>query len=315
MALDLAGGDLVAMTDLTPETLRQILDTADVLKAERQRGQPHPLLVGRSLAMIFQKPSTRTRVSFETGMAQLGGQAITLNERDIGIGTRESVEDIALVLSRYCDLITARVRDHETVTELARHATVPVINALSDVEHPLQTLADLQTIREKKGRLREVRVTWVGDGNNVCHSLMYGCAMSGARMTVVTPPGYEPDQTIRSEVEQIAWEHGGSLSVTDDVTEGVRDAEVVYTDVWTSMGQEEEAQERRERFRGYQVDERMMGLTDPRSIVMHCLPAHYGEEIAYETSRRPGSAIFDQAENRLHTQKAVLVLLAGRHRR
>ncbi len=315
MALDLTGGDLVAMTDLTPETLRQILDTADVLKAERQRGQPHPLLVGRSLAMIFQKPSTRTRVSFETGMAQLGGQAITLNERDIGIGTRESVEDIALVLSRYCDLITARVRSHETVAELARHATVPVINALSDLEHPLQTLADLQTIREKTGRLREVRITWVGDGNNVCHSLMHGCAMSGARMTVVTPPGYEPDESIRAEAEQTAWEHGGSLSVTHDVAEGVQDAEVVYTDVWTSMGQEAEAEERRERFADYRVDEALMARTDPRSIVMHCLPAHYGEEITYETARRPRSAIFDQAENRLHTQKAVLVLLAGRHRR
>ncbi len=312
MALNLAGGNLVAMTDLTPETLRQLLDTADVLKAERQRGQPHPLLIGRSLAMIFQKPSTRTRVSFETGMAQLGGQAINLNERDIGIGTRESVEDIALVLSRYCDLIMARVREHQTVVDLARHASVPVINALSDLEHPLQTLADLQTIREKMGRLHEVRITWVGDGNNVCHSLMYGCAMSGARLRVVTPPGYEPSERIVAEAEQIAWEHGGNLSVTNDIEAGVRDAEVVYTDVWTSMGQEAETAERLERFRPYQVNERMMSLTSPRSIVLHCLPAHYGEEIAYETSRRPGSAIFDQAENRLHTQKAVLVTLAGR---
>lgn len=312
MALDLAGGDLVAMTDLTPESLRQLLDTADVLKAERQRGQSHPLLVGRSLAMIFQKPSTRTRVSFETGMAQLGGQTVNLNERDIGIGTRESVEDIALVLSRYCDLIMARVREHDTVAQLAKYATVPVINALSDLEHPLQTLADLQTIREKIGRLKDVRVSWVGDGNNVCHSLMYGCAMSGSRLTVVTPPGYEPDEGIVGAAEQIAWEHGGSLSVTNDVQLGVRDAEVVYTDVWTSMGQEEESARRLEDFREYQVNEKMMAVASPRSIVLHCLPAHYGEEIAYDTSRRPGSAIFDQAENRLHTQKAVLVLLAGR---
>lgn len=307
----LRGCDLLTIDGLDATMLRRVLDTADQLKLERHRGQAHPLLAGRTLAMIFQKPSMRTRVSFETGMTQLGGHAICLSHDDVRLGERESVEDAAIVLSRYVDLIMARTFDHDDVAELARHATVPVINGLSDHEHPCQALADLQTIREHKGRLEGLRLVYAGDGNNVAHSLMHAAALSGMDMVVVTPPGHGPDPEVRRRAAESARGHGGSITVGHDLEAAARGADVLYTDVWASMGQEDEAAERRASFRDYQLNQRVLAAADARCIILHCLPAHYGEEITYELSRTNRSAIFDQAENRLHAQKALMVLLAG----
>jgi ornithine carbamoyltransferase len=310
MAVDLKGRSLVSVRDFSAEEIWHVLKTAEALKRERQRGDERPLLAGKTLAMIFQKPSLRTRVSFEAGMTQLGGHAIYLAPSDIKLGDRETIEDIAIVLSRYADIIMARVFGHEIVEDLAKHATVPVINGLSDREHPCQILADLQTIHEKKGRLERLHTVFVGDGNNVAHSLLYGGARVGMHVTVATPPGFEPDPDIVADAKRLAADTGAELTITNDVRTAVRGADVIYTDVWASMGQEAEAAARREKFRAYQVNANLMTLADPHATILHCLPAHYGEEIDYETSRLPGSAIFDQAENRLHAQKALMVLLA-----
>ncbi|UCG15834.1 MAG: ornithine carbamoyltransferase [Phycisphaerales bacterium] len=311
MATNLTGRSFVNMTDFSPEELWEVLKTAEALKLERYRGQPHPLLAGKTLAMIFQKPSLRTRVSFETGMTQLGGHAIYLAPTDIKLGQRETTEDIALVLSRYADLIMARTFGHDIVEDLARHATCPVINGLSDREHPCQIVADLQTVWEKKARLDGLKLAYVGDGNNVAHSLMYGGALTGMHVSVATPAGFEPDRAILSESQAIASTTGGSVAVGNDVSVLAKDADVLYTDVWASMGQEDEAEARRAKFKGYQVNAGLLSVARPDAVVLHCLPAHYGEEIDHETSRLPNSAIFDQAENRLHAQKAIMVLLAG----
>ncbi len=310
MAVSLKGRSLVSLKDFSREEILEILHTADTLKLERFRGQTHPLLAGKTLAMIFQKPSLRTRVSFEAGMTQLGGHAIYLSPTDISIGQREPTEDIARVLSRYCDIIMARTFGHDIVVDLATHATVPVINGLSDEEHPCQVLADLQTIGEKKGRLEGLKLAYVGDGNNMTHSLMFGCAQVGMHMTAVTPPNYEPDAKICAEAAAMGKENNCTIEAVTDLS-GVADADVVYTDAWASMGQESEAAERRERFADYQVNAKFMASAKPSAIIMHCLPAHYGEEIDFESSRTPNCVIFDQAENRLHAQKALMVLLAS----
>jgi ornithine carbamoyltransferase len=310
MAVNLRGRSLVSLSDLSREALLQILETARLLKLERFRGQPHPLLAGKTLGMIFQKPSMRTRVSFEAGMTQLGGHAIYLAPSDIGLGTRESAEDVGIVMSRYCDIVMARVFGHDIVEGLAKHATVPVINGLSDREHPCQALADLLTIHEKVGRFAGVRAVYVGDGNNVAHSLMYGAALAGIDMVVATPPGFEPNRAITESAKRLAA-GASAIEVTNDVKAACRGAHVIYTDVWASMGQEKEAESRREKFRGYQVNGALVKIAAPGVVILHCLPAHYGEEIDYATSRLPTSAIFDQAENRLHAQKALMVLLAG----
>jgi ornithine carbamoyltransferase len=311
MAVSLKGRSLVSLKDFSTEEVLQVLRTAEMLKLERLRGQPHPLLAGKTLAMIFQKPSLRTRVSFEAGMTQLGGHAIYLGPADISLGQRETAEDIALVLSRYCDIIMARVFGHHLVEDLAGHAGVPVINGLSDEEHPCQVLADLQTVLEKKGRFAGLKFVYVGDGNNMCHSLMYGCARVGMDFVAVTPPNYRPLDRVTTEAAAIGKQNGCSITATSDIAEGVSGADVVYTDVWASMGQEAEAQERARHFRPYQVNAKLMAHAKRDAIILHCLPAHYGEEIDYETTRAPGSAIFDQAENRLHAQKALMVLMAG----
>jgi ornithine carbamoyltransferase len=310
MAVSLKGRNLVSLKDFSREEILEILRTADTLKLERFRGQAHPLLAGKTLAMIFQKPSLRTRVSFEAGMTQLGGHAIYLAPSDISIGQREPTEDIAKVLSRYCDIIMARTFGHDIVVDLATHATVPVINGLSDEEHPCQVLADLQTIGEKKGRLEGLKLVYVGDGNNMTHSLMFGCAQVGMHMTAVTPPNYEPDAKICAEAAAMGKKNNCTIEAVTDLS-GVANADVVYTDTWTSMGQEAEAAERRIHFAGYQVNAKLMASASPSAIIMHCLPAHYGEEIDFATSRTPNCVIFDQAENRLHAQKALMVLLAG----
>ena len=226
------------------------------------------------------------------------------------MGKRETTEDIAIVLSRYCDIIMARVFGHDIVLDLAKYATVPVINGLSDEEHPCQVLADLQTVYEKKGRLAGLKLAYVGDGNNMAHSLMFGCARVGMNMTAITPAGYEPLDRVCAEAAGIGAENGCTIEATTDIESGMKGADVVYTDVWASMGQEAEAKERAERFAPYQVNMKLMSLADPKAIVLHCLPAHYNEEIDYETTRSQNSAVFDQAENRLHAQKALMVLLA-----
>ncbi|MDY7109111.1 MAG: ornithine carbamoyltransferase [Planctomycetota bacterium] len=311
MAVDLRRRNLVSIRDLTAEELWEILKTAEALKLEQLRGQAHPLLAGKTLGMIFQKPSLRTRVSFEVGMTQLGGHAIYLAPADISLGKRETTEDIALVLSRYCDMLMARVFGHDIIVDLAQHATVPVINGLSDLEHPCQILADLQTMWEKKGGLTGLNVVYSGDGNNVAHSLMYGAALLGMNLTVVTPPDYEPNADILGESRAIAEANACTIAVSTDLMEACRGADVIYTDVWASMGQEAEAEERRNFFMPYQVNGKLLDVADGEAIIMHCLPAHYGEEIEYDVSRTPHSVIFDQAENRLHAQKALMALVGA----
>ncbi len=310
MAVSLQGRSLVSLKDFTSEEILEIIRTADTLKLERLRGQTHHLLAGKTLGMIFQKPSLRTRVSFEAGMTQLGGHAIYLAPSDISLGQRETTEDIAMVLSRYCDLIMARVFGHDIVVDLAKYATVPVINGLSDEEHPCQVLADLQTVYEKKGGFHGLKLAYVGDGNNMAHSLMYGCARVGMNMTAITPKGYEPLERVVAEAAAIGRENDCTIEATTDREAGVDGADVVYTDVWASMGQESEAADRAKIFADYQVNAKLMAYADHKAMILHCLPAHYDEEIDYATTRHQYSAIFDQAENRLHAQKALMVLLA-----
>jgi len=299
------------MKDLSGNEILAILDRAAEMKADRTGLYRQAPLAGKTLAMIFQKPSLRTRVSFEAGMTLLGGHAIYLAPSDIKLGQRETTEDIAIVLSRYVDLIMARVFGHDVVEDLARHATCPVINGLSDFEHPCQILADLLTIRERKGSLKGLHATYIGDGNNVAHSLMYGAARVGMNMTIATPPGFEPKPKVISESQEIGRQTGSAIRVLNDPVEAAKGADVLYTDVWASMGQEAEAEARRAKFRGFQINARLMEPAKPDAIILHCLPAHYGEEIDYATSRTPNSAIFDQAENRMHAQNALMVMLAG----
>ncbi len=311
MAVNLLRRNLVSVNDLSAEEIWQLLKTAETLKLETHRGQAHPLLAGKTLGMIFQKPSLRTRVSFETGMTQLGGHAIYLSPTDISLGKRETTEDIAIVLSRYCDIIMARVFGHDIIEDLAKYATVPVINGLSDMEHPCQILADLLTIYEKKGVITGLEMVYSGDGNNVAHSLMYGAAILGMNLTVVTPKGYEPDEAILKESREIAEATACEIRLSNDLLESCRGADVIYTDVWASMGQEEEAEERKKLFAPYQVNGKLLEVADDQAIILHCLPAHYGEEIDYEVSRTPNSVIFDQAENRLHAQNALMVSIGA----
>jgi ornithine carbamoyltransferase len=310
MAQNLKGRNLVSMKDLSGEEIVRVLDTADKLKADKKAGRIEPVLAGKTLVMIFQKPSLRTRVSFETGMTLLGGHAIYLAPTDIKLGQRETTEDIAIVVSRYADLIMARTFGHDIVEDLARHATCPVINGLSDREHPCQILADLQTVREKKGKLAGLHMVYSGDGNNVAHSLLYGCARVGMNLTVVTPPGYEPDAGIVAEAREIGNGTGARVAVSNDLVCSAKGADVIYTDVWASMGQEAEAEKHKTEFAAYQVNAKLISLADPEAIILHCLPAHYGEEITYDVSRTPNSAIFDQAENRMHAQNALMVLVS-----
>jgi ornithine carbamoyltransferase len=291
----------------TLDLLRLALD----LKRDHARGRAEPRLRGKTLAMIFQKPSLRTRVSFEAGMTQLGGHAIYLGPEDIRLGKRETTEDIALVLSRMCDLIMARVFGHDIVVELARWATVPVINGLSDLEHPCQILGDLLTLLERKGHVDGLRLAFIGDGNNVANSLLHAGALMGMDVTVASPRGYECPKRVVDDARRLARASGATLTLVSDPRAAAKDADAVYTDVWASMGQEAEVARRQKAFAGYQVNAALMKLARPDAVILHCLPAHYGEELDYRTSRTPNSAIIDQAENRLHAQKALMVTLAG----
>ena len=304
--------DFLTLADQSPAALGDLLALARALKAERQTGGNGPLLAGRTLGMIFQKPSLRTRVSFEMAMEHLGGHAVYLSPEEIQLGKRESVADVARVLSRYVDAIMARVFAHDDVVALAQWASVPVINGLSDYSHPCQGLADLLTIQEHLGTLAGVRLAYVGDGNNVLASLLFGAALTGMALSAATPPGYVPDPEVVARAEGLARGTGATLRIVTDPAEAVAGAQVVYTDTWTSMGQEAEAAARREAFRGYQVNAALLAGADVDVGVMHCLPAHRGEEITDEVADGPHSWLFDQAENRLHAQKAVLVDLLTR---
>jgi len=296
--------DLVRIADLTPAEIGTILALAGRLKRALRAGRPHRLLAGRTLAMIFEKPSLRTRVTFEVGMVQLGGAAIHLAPADIRLGERESAGDIARNLERWVDLVMARTFSHQSIVDLARAARVPVINGLSDLHHPCQVLADCFTLLEHRGKLRGLRVAFVGDGNNMVHSWMDAAARLGFDFVLACPPGYEANPAITAEA-------GPRVHVTSDVATAVRGADVVYTDAWTSMGQEDEAETRRRAFRPYQVNEDVLRTAGPQALVMHCLPAHRGEEITDAVLDGPQSVVFDQAENRLHVQKAIMVWLAG----
>ena len=301
---------LLALKDYSREDLEEVFALARDLKARPQ--DYRDALRGKTLAMVFQKPSTRTRVSFETGMFQLGGHALYLGADAIQLNRGETVADTARVLSRMVDAIMARVFAHQDVLDLARHGTVPVINGLSDLLHPCQALADYLTLLERRGSFRALKMAYVGDGNNVCHELMMGAVKLGMSFAAACPAGYEPNQLIVKSATREAQRFGAPApAFAGDPMEAVDGADVVYTDTWTSMGQEAEAEVRREAFQGYMVTPEMMAAAGPQAVFMHCLPAHRGEEVAAEVIDGPQSVVFEQAENRLHVQKAILILLLG----
>jgi ornithine carbamoyltransferase len=309
MAIQMKGKSLASLYDLTREEMEQIFKTSELLKLQNLRGQEHPVLKGKTLAMIFEKPSTRTRVSFEVGMWQLGGYALYLSSTDLQLGRGETVGDTAQVLSRYVHGIMARVFAHQTILDLVKYSRVPVINGLSDFSHPCQGLADLFTVYEKKGRLEGLKLAYVGDGNNVAHSLLYGCSKMGMNITLGCPKGYEPDPKVVSQAKEEAKRTGCEVKVVQDPKEAVKGADVIYTDVWASMGKEKEREERVKILKPYQVNPELVKEAKGDYIFMHCLPAHRGEEVTNEVADSKDSVIFDQAENRMHTQKAILALV------
>ncbi len=297
---------LLKLSDLSTKEIMKILNLADQLKYERKHGIEHHLLKGKTLGMIFQKSSTRTRVSFEVGMYELGGSALFLSNRDLQIGRGEPVEDTARVLSRYLSGIMIRTFEQKEVEDLAKYGSIPIINGLTDYAHPCQVLADLLTIREKKGKLAGLKLCFVGDGNNMANSLIVGCIKVGMKVAVACPHGYEPDADI------IKWAHEeGDLLITDNIEEAVNGSDVLYTDVWSSMGMEAEIEERKRVFKNYQINTELLTFANEGCMVLHCLPAHRGEEITAEVIEAHADEIFEEAENRLHAQKAVLVLTMG----
>ena len=301
--------DFIAIADYSPEALQEMLDLAIKLKKEYLASGNSPLLKGKVLAMIFQKPSLRTRVSFDMAMRHLGGDALYLSPAEIGLGKREAISDIARVLSGYVEAIMARVFEHQHVIELAKWSTVPVINGLSDYNHPCQAMADALTIYEKFGPLKGLNITFIGDGNNVAVSLMHICSKLGANFTIASPEGYDLPANTINLAKQFASKSGSKLTFVRDPHQAVQNAQVIYTDTWTSMGQEEETEQRLKIFPPYQVNSQLVSEASPDVIVMHCLPAHRGQEITDEVADGPHSALFPQAHNRLHAQKAILVKL------
>ena len=305
----LKGKDMLSIHDLSVDEVQEILALAKELKAKQKAGVPHKILKGKTLGMIFEKSSTRTRVSFETGMYQLGGQALFLSNRDLQLGRGEPIRDTARVLSRYLDGIMIRTFGHDRVEELAKWADIPVINALTDLLHPCQVLTDLLTIEEYKGKnLKGLKMAYVGDGNNMTNSFLYGCAKVGMTFVAATPEDYRPDATVFKNALEDAKETGASLSLVTDPHEAVKDADIVVTDTWASMGQEAEHEARKKIFAPYQVNKELLEAADKRVIVMHCLPASRGEETTEEVLEANADVIFDEAENRLHTQKAIMAL-------
>jgi len=299
----LAHRHLISLHDLTPLEIDFLLKLAHEVRAAPARYSN--ALEGRTLAMVFEKASLRSRVTFELAINQLGGRSLYLGSEEVDLGKREAVKDVARNLSRWMDVIVARVHYHQTVIELAEHATIPVINGLSDFEHPCQALGDFMTLLECKGRLVDVTLAWVGDGNNVAHSLIYGAARLGVHMHMATPPGYEPDRSVVAEAKR----EGGDVTLTHDPAEAVAGADVVYTDVWTSMGEEQEAKARQEIFRSYQVNSQLMRAAGPQALFMHCQPARRGEEVTDDIMDSPRSMVYNQSENRLHMQKAIFLAL------
>ncbi|HLF25168.1 MAG TPA: ornithine carbamoyltransferase [Anaerolineae bacterium] len=300
----------LSLADLTPHELPRLLDLAVALKTEWKKGGNPPYLQGKTLGMIFQKPSLRTRISFDMAMLQLGGHALYLSPNEIQLGQRESVADVARVLGRYVDAIMARVFSHKDVLELARYAGVPVANGLSDYSHPCQGLADLLTVYERFGKFKGIKIAYIGDGNNVANSLIFGCTLLGADFAIASPIGYEITGDVVAKAQAFAVKSGSNLYFSHDPNEAVREADVIYTDVWTSMGQEAETQKRLEVFSPrYQINAALVAKARRNAIVMHCLPAHRGQEITDEVADGPQSVLWDQAENRMHAQKAILVEL------
>lgn len=301
----LVGKDLLSLDDLDTLQLHALLDTAQYYKAHRE---VRPL-TGKTLGLLFRKASTRTRVSFMVAMYHLGGEAIDLNPNVIQVGRGESVKDTARVLSRYVDALAIRTFEQAELEEFADYCSIPVINALTDLEHPCQILADLLTVKETFGALKGLTMTYVGDGNNIVHSLLLGCAKVGMNLKVATPSGYEPLSAVVARAQEISTETDCTISLLEDPQEAAKDAHALYTDVWASMGQEEESEIRQKAFAGYQINDALCALANPKAIVLHCLPAHRGEEISEEALEGPQSRVWDQAENRLHAQKAILAAL------
>lgn len=303
----LKGQDFLTLANFSSELIKDLLQKAKKLKTSHLLGEETNVLKGKILGLIFDKPSTRTRVSFEAGMLQLGGQALYLNGQDLQLGRGEPISDTAKVLSHYVDALMIRTFSHRTVEELAQHASIPVINGLTDLDHPCQALADLLTIQEEKGKLEGIKMTYVGDGNNVAHSLMMAAGKMGMDLTVATPKGYEPAAEILYAAQSFAKESGGNIKITANANEAVLGADVIYTDVWTSMGQEAENEQRLKDFQPFQVNEELVKGAKKDFIFLHCLPAHRGEEVTTEVIDGHSSYVFQQAGNRLHVQKALLV--------
>ena len=309
MAVNMKGKDLISIHDLTLEEVNQIFEVSKTLKEKLYTGESHRVLEGKTLGMIFTKPSTRTRISFETGIYQLGGIGMYFGPNDLQLGKSESIADTAKVLSRYLSGIMIRTFAHQDVIDLAEGASIPVINGLTDLLHPCQVLADLFTILEKKGKLQGLKLAYIGDGNNMAHSLLNGCSKVGMNISIASPSGYKPDTEIVNNAKQNAKYMGSKVEILDDPVKAVKNADVVYTDVWASMGQEAEAAERKKKFMKYQVNSKLVKNAKDDYLFMHCLPAHRGDEVVNEVADSPNSVIFDEAENRLHVQKAIMALV------
>ncbi|MHB8927229.1 MAG: ornithine carbamoyltransferase [Bacillota bacterium] len=309
MSVNLRGRDIISLHDLTREEIEQIVDLGALLKLRRKAGDEPQPLKGKTLGMIFTKTSTRTRVSFEVAMFQLGGHALYLGANDLQLKLGETIADTARVLSRYLDGIMIRTFAHKDVTDLAQHASIPVINGLTDLLHPCQILADLLTIKEKKGQFDGLKLAYVGDGNNVCHSLMFGASKVGIDLAIATPEGYEPDKDLTKLAMEDAKASGASIEIGNDAFVAVDGADIIYTDTWASMGQEAEHAKRVKVMKPFQVNAKLVKAAKNDCLFMHCLPAHRGEEVTDEVADGPHSIIFDQAENRLHAQKAILALV------
>lgn len=307
--IDLRGRDFLELDAFTPDEIKYLIDLAIEIKTKHKAGEVYEPLKGKSLGMIFEKSSTRTRVSFEVGIFQLGGQGLFLSKSDIQMGRGETIHDTAQTLSRFLDGIMIRTYGHNIVEELADAASIPVINGLTDLAHPCQVLADYQTVYEKKGKLAGLKVAYIGDGNNMVHSLMIGAAKLGMDISVASPIGYQPDPEVTEKALVIAAETGSEIVITNDPREAIVDADVVYTDVWASMGFESEQAEREKAFAEFQVNEALVALAKPDYLFMHCLPAHRGEEVSAGVIDGPNSVVFDEAENRLHAQKAIMAAI------
>ena len=309
-AAPFASKDFLSLKEMEPHDLEILFRLAEKMK--KKPAAFLGKLKGKTLALLFQKPSVRTRVSFQVGMSQLGGSSVYMDPQEMPLGERESIKDVARVFSRYCDIVVARTYAHGLIEELAKHSTVPVMNGLSDSYHPCQTVADLFTIREKFGDLKKINIAYIGDGNNVLNSLLYGVAKTGANLSVANPRGYEPNEEILRDIKLISKDTGAKVAVSNNPFTAIKNAHVIYTDVWVSMGQEKQREQRLRDFQPFQVNAAIVNKAPKDAVFMHCLPAHRGEEITDDVIEHPCSAIFDQAENRLHTQKALMYLMLTR---